>query len=96
MKRGVWVGGLVLSLGGWASDLLAEDGAWRPAKPGPTPAALGPSELKPCPAASIGRPIPLDDGATGDGQIRLPDPKPEETAAVLTTGAPPSSLDRAT
>ena len=74
MKRGVWVGGLVLSLGGWASDLLAEDGAWRPAKPGPTPAALGPSELKPCPAASIGRPIPLDDGATGDGQIRLPDP----------------------
>jgi hypothetical protein len=64
MKRGVWVGGLILSLGGWASDLLAQDGAWRPAPAGPVPITLAPSELKPCPAAAIGRPIPVFDEPT--------------------------------
>jgi hypothetical protein len=72
MKKRFWVGGLVLSLGGWASDLLAQDGAWRPANAGPTPVTLSASELQPCPAASIGRPVPLPDEPALEREFRLP------------------------
>jgi Putative beta barrel porin-7 (BBP7) len=72
MKRGVWVGSLVLSLGGWAAELLAQEGAWRPAASGPVPIVLAPSELKPCPAATIGRPIPITTEPTFDPSFLLP------------------------
>jgi hypothetical protein len=50
MNRGAWVGGLVLSLGGWVPGLVAQD-AWRPAGNGPFPVALGPNDLQPLPLA---------------------------------------------
>ncbi len=77
MKRGVWVGGLILSLGGWTSGLLAQEGAWQPAPSGPVPVTLTPSELQPCPAVTIGRPIPVLD---------------DEKYSPLPPALPPSSL----
>src|SRR5436190_4952072 len=59
MKQGVWVGCLILSMGGLVCDLRAQEGAWRPT--GPVPVKLAPNELKPCPAAAIGRPVPVMD-----------------------------------
>ena len=64
MKSGVWVGGLILSLTGWTTHLCAEETAWRPAPTGPVPATLAPTDLKPCPQATIGRPIPVFDEPT--------------------------------
>ncbi len=74
MKKGVWVGGLILSLGGWTGNLLAQDGAWRPAAPGPVPVTLAPSELKPCPAAALGRPVPVTGEAAWEPKLLLPAP----------------------
>jgi hypothetical protein len=60
MKRRVWVGGLVLSLGGWASDLHAQEVVWRPVPR--QPAAIVPADPVPGagPQVSLGRPVPLE------------------------------------
>jgi hypothetical protein len=64
MKRGVWVGGVVVSLCAWSGGLAAQEVIARsaPLHPpvaassrGPAPAADLPP-LSPCPAAAIGRP----------------------------------------
>ncbi len=85
MKRGIWVGGLILSLGGWTSDLLAQEGAWRPAPSGPVPVTLAPSELKPCPAVTIGRPIPVLDESNYPALL----PTPPASGIVRTSYQPP-------
>jgi hypothetical protein len=59
MKNGVWVGGLVLTVAGWAPPLFGQESEWRP------PASLQPvaastlSELRPCPAVTLGKPVSL-------------------------------------
>ena len=60
MKRGVWFGGMVLSLGGWLARLDAEDQVWHAVGQPLTPVKLTGSELAPCPvspAAALGRPV---------------------------------------
>ncbi len=79
MKRGVWLGGLgglVLSLGGCAARLVAEDVDWHAVAPQPAPVTLTGAELIPCPAgpaASLGRPIaiarPVPPAAPGSPQL---------------------------
>ncbi len=75
MKRGVWLSGLVLSLGGWLTPVSAQDRAWHPAGAQPTPINWTGSELLPCPvapAAALGRPV-----------IATSRPVPPATAGVL-------------
>ncbi len=59
MNKRVWMGGIVLSLCGWAGAAGAQDVVWRPAG---RPAELQPPahlvEL-PTPSATIGRPVPI-------------------------------------
>ena len=58
MKTGIWVGGLVLSLAGWASDSLGQEVLWK-TPTAPVPIALAELELTPCPKVTLGRPVPL-------------------------------------
>jgi hypothetical protein len=60
MKRGVWVGSLLLSLAGWTSDLRAEE-PLQPEPSGPVSTILAPAELLPSPVATIGRPTVIPD-----------------------------------
>jgi hypothetical protein len=59
MKNGVWVGALVLSLGGWVRPLFGQESSWRsPTSPQPiSSSAL--NDLRPCPAATLGKPVAL-------------------------------------
>jgi hypothetical protein len=66
MKRRAWVGALVLSLGGWASGLFAQEAVWRPVRRPPRTVALSGAELEPCPAVVLGRPEPLAAPLAGD------------------------------
>jgi hypothetical protein len=54
MKRGVWLSGLVVSLGGWGARLDAQDPVWHATAPRLLPAAVTGAEL---PAAVLGRPF---------------------------------------
>jgi hypothetical protein len=66
MKKGMWLGGLLLSLGSWASGLSAQEVIWRPTvRPaaGPPKAAGG----RPGPAATLGRPVVLPGDGTDQG-----------------------------
>jgi hypothetical protein len=65
MKNGMWVGGLVLWLIGWAADLPAQQVVWRPAvRPAAVSAQPGGNRIGP--AASLGRPVALPPDGTGD------------------------------
>jgi hypothetical protein len=65
MKR-IWVGGLLLSLGGWASDLVAQDAVWKPAS---NSVSLTQPTLAPCPTVTLGRPVPIK-----PANVRRPQP----------------------
>lgn len=65
-KRGVWVGGLLLSLGAWVAPAGAQVTAQVSTDRRPAPAHLAPGDLKPVPAASLGRPVAL--GASGTAE----------------------------
>jgi hypothetical protein len=57
MKCGLWVGGLVLAAGAWAPSLRGQEALWRSVGGGPTPVTLSASELAPCPAVALDRPV---------------------------------------
>jgi hypothetical protein len=65
MNTQMWMGGLVLSLGGWMGTAAAQEVIWRPSA---RPAELQPPahlvEL-PTPSATIGRPVPLPATSAG-------------------------------
>ena len=66
MNRGVWIGGLFLSLCGWACQADAQEVVWRPAN---RPAELLPPvrlEVLPDASATLGRPVPLRPAARID------------------------------
>jgi hypothetical protein len=106
MKRRAWVGALVLSLGGWASGLVAQEAVWRPVRRPPRAVALSGAELDPGPAVVLGRPVPLGAQPGGDRpaaqlpptgvvpvgyQVRLPSPPVSGRPAPDVIAASPGS-----
>jgi hypothetical protein len=66
MKNGVWVGGLILTLGGLAAPLFGQDAAWRSANsPQPVPASAL-NGLRPCPSATLGKPVCVPAGSAAN------------------------------
>ena len=60
MTRGLWLSGLILSMGGWMTRLEAQTQVWRDTGAQTAPVTLTASELQPCPAgpgAVLGHPI---------------------------------------
>jgi hypothetical protein len=90
MKKGMWVGGLVLWLAGWAPDLSAQQVVWRPAvRPA---AATQPVGTPTRPAASLGRPVALSPDASVEATQADPRPTP---GLVQTSFRAPAVLARA-
>jgi hypothetical protein len=61
MKSRIWLGGLLLSLCGWSSNLFAQDALWKRATR-PAPVALAKPESGATPAVTLGKPVPLQAG----------------------------------
>jgi hypothetical protein len=64
MKNGVWVGGLVLSLVAWLPPLFGQGSSWRPPTSPQPISSTALSDLRPCPAATLGKPVALPDTET--------------------------------
>ncbi len=58
MKKRILVSGLLLTVGGWVSDLCAQGGPGM-GLPSLAPVSLTKTELVPCPAVTLGRPIAI-------------------------------------
>jgi hypothetical protein len=59
MKRGVWLGGLLLLLAGRPVSLRAQENVWRPIQRLPDPPRVGYMAPRPMPAVLLGRPVPV-------------------------------------
>jgi len=82
MNRGVWIAGLVLSLGGWLSSLYAQQEAWRPVDRWRQPSAQPPS---PPGGVALQRPV-----ATLGQPIKLPADFPTELSMARPGGLTPA------
>jgi hypothetical protein len=71
MNKGVWLGGLLLSLGGWLSGVAAQEPTWRPVSPR---AAAPDSDTgpEPAPAAELGRPLVVVPALSPQRPLLLP------------------------
>jgi len=58
MNRGVWLGGLFLSLCGWTCQAGAQEVIWRPASRPSEPPPAARLQVLPAAGASLGRPLP--------------------------------------
>jgi hypothetical protein len=71
MKNGVWVGGLILSLGAWAPPIFGQDSTWRPPSPPQPVSSTALKALEPCPAVTLGKPVADPGGTTPEAQLPL-------------------------
>jgi hypothetical protein len=90
MKKRFWVGGLVLSLGGWATDLHAQETVWRPARRPTTAVAPGIPVPQAPPQVSLGRPVPLL--AEAPALVPAPARAPIVTVSFKEDPVPPSTV----
>ena len=103
MKNGLWIGGLVLALFVWGSELIAEDVQWRAVEGPPTASAPGialgqPTALKGRLMNASAPPAPLPGGIVPVGYevqqtVAKPPSQPApEIIAVSAPVAPPAPL----
>ncbi len=69
MTKGMWLGGVLLSLSGWVSGLSAQDVIWRPTVRSAAPSVRSPGN-SPGPAATLGRPIVLTEEKSDAGILQ--------------------------
>ena len=95
MKRRVWLGGLVLSLGGWNVRVHADDPAWHSSAPRPLPAAVTGAEVPAGPVAVIGRPVviatsrPVPPASAGSLEVTPVSFQTPADPSVVTPPVPP-------
>jgi hypothetical protein len=89
MDKRAWLGGLVLSVGGWVAGLGAQEAGWRPAERPAAPARCASRYVvKPAPAGAVVRGQSPDEGRAAGGAGG------SQFAADREPTAPPPGLDR--
>jgi hypothetical protein len=90
MMRRLWIGGLILSALGWATDVAAQQGIWhrvepRRGQPGRV-VRMSSASLHPTPQVSLGQPVSLGKPTP----LSIPDPSPPRTLEMPPTGIVPA------